>query len=199
MMRPWSASERGRQRLVEPWTLAVIMVVIAALLVIVFPRKLLIQQRDYAGEATAISVAYLQALLRSQPDATNVRINLVRQLLELGQLDAARKALEPLENSSADLGPEIDWLSFRILAERYLSLPAGAPERARLEPQVSAKLRALVGKEHPHGPLGTTRQAGVGHRTARHRLPALRTTVRGTTGTGRPPAHAGRQMGPGSR
>ena len=149
MMRPWSASERGRQRLVEPWTLAVIMVVIAALLVIVFPRKLLIQQRDYAGEATAISVAYLQALLRSQPDATNVRINLVRQLLELGQLDAARKALEPLENSSAGLGPEIDWLSFRILTERYLSLPAGAPERARLEPQVSAKLRALVGKDIP--------------------------------------------------
>ena len=153
MMRPWSASERGRQRLVEPWTLAVIMVVIAALLIIVFPRKLLIQQREYAGEATAISVAYLQALLRSQPGDTNVRINLVQQLLELGQLDAARNALEPLETGKTNLGPDVDWLSFRILSERYLSLPTGAPERARLEPRVSAKLSALVGKDIPKGHL----------------------------------------------
>ena len=76
-----------------------------------------------------LSVLYLKLLLNIKPDDTNLRAELVRHYINLGELDEARAALEPLlpKNGTADLSVRL--LAMEIDFRHFLSIGNDDPSR----------------------------------------------------------------------
>lgn len=76
-----------------------------------------------------LSVLYLQLLLNINPDDTDLRIELTRHYINMGELDEARTALEPLlvQNSPAELNARL-WV-LEIDLKEYSSIAEDNPDR----------------------------------------------------------------------
>ena len=76
-----------------------------------------------------LSVLYLKLLLNIKPDDTDLRAELVRHYINLGELDEARAALEPLlpKNGMAELSVRL--LALEIEFRDFLSISHEHPSR----------------------------------------------------------------------
>ena len=76
-----------------------------------------------------LSVLYLKLLLNIKPDDNDLRAELVRHYINLGELDEARDALEPLlpKNGMADLSVRL--LALEIEFRHFLSISHEHPSR----------------------------------------------------------------------
>ena len=73
---------------------------LALVLYVLFPRQNAFDDLRYLSDPDAVSLAYLESLLKSDPDNTPLRINLGRVQRQTGQYDKARKTLAPLLEAS---------------------------------------------------------------------------------------------------
>lgn len=116
-MRYWYVSKR-RERVFDHTSMILIIVVLAALLVWLFPQQNVYRKRLPASEIDAVSIAYLQVLLQSAPKDVELRINLIDQMIQTGQFKSALSRLEELDAlGQADISDVTKMLRVRILAQ----------------------------------------------------------------------------------
>ncbi|MEJ2481498.1 MAG: tetratricopeptide repeat protein [Acidihalobacter sp.] len=115
---------RRRPRLVGAGALLVLCAVAMTTLYLLFPgqERFALQSERYKPDS--VSIAYLQAMLRSAPGDNALRLELVRQLLETGQWREAANVLGGLHTDSENLLTRADLQRLRIRAEQITELPA---------------------------------------------------------------------------
>ncbi len=126
---------RSRERFITLPELAILGGVILLVMVALFPGAGF--QRKISAEAVALdplTVAYLNAWLRAQPNDGEIRVALVRRLIAQGALDKAERLLIPLLESTAAGSPfrrdaELTMLDVRW--QQLWSAPAGSPASSR--------------------------------------------------------------------
>lgn len=68
----------------------------ALVLYVLFPRQSVFEDLRHLSDPDAVSIAYFETLLKSDPDNVPLRINLSRMQYQTGRLDAAQSTLAPL-------------------------------------------------------------------------------------------------------
>ncbi len=132
-----TASLKPRERLFPWWTMALFGLGIAGALLLFFPQRWLLSQVEQTHPGDRLSTEYLEALIRSQPGDTALRLALARQYLAARQWPAADRTLQPLLDAS-DPEPRsaARLLAFDSLAGQLAATQEGAGERASLLQQL---------------------------------------------------------------
>ncbi|WP_339489355.1 tetratricopeptide repeat protein [Pseudomonas sp. EL_65y_Pfl2_R95] len=106
-----------KTRLLSPWILLLIAILVGALLVVSFSGKDTFLPDD--NKPDAVSVNYAELLLKADPENQELREKLIGQLIELGSYDAARRHIGELPVSSPDLKDffELDLDTLEALAK----------------------------------------------------------------------------------
>ena len=96
------------------------MVVIVCLaLWLLYPRQDLEKRLARSGE-TALSIAYLDNLLRSDPDNPQLRLLLAQRQIAHGETTSARATLEPaLQSNDPQLRRDALWALWELLYHEY--------------------------------------------------------------------------------
>lgn len=94
-MQFWYVNRKREQIFDRPALLVFVLTTIAVLSWL-FPQQTVFRQEAHASEVDAVSIAYLEVLLKAAPDDHFLRLNLANQLRTTGQLDEAYKVLKPL-------------------------------------------------------------------------------------------------------
>ncbi len=86
-------------RLLSPWALLLIVVLLGALLVLTYTGEDVFIPSE--KQPDAVSISYAELLLKAHPDDTSLRLKLIEQLIELGDLLRARSHVYQLTESQA--------------------------------------------------------------------------------------------------
>ena len=100
--------------------------------------------------AAPVSISYLQALLRANPDDRNLRLNLAGQLAQAGKVHKAQLVLKPLSGSN---NKEVMWLRLELAWPDFHVAKPGTPARKRRRDFLGVLLRAVEGESNisvPH-------------------------------------------------
>lgn len=128
-------------------SLLIVAALIGLALYALFPRQAIFENVDYLDRPDALSIAYLDVLLRADPDNTAVRINLARMLRVTGQNTQAEVILRPLM-----LRDEIPSLAFgeyiNLLRQRVFAAKPG-PDRDVAERELYLHLLQLPRQNYP--------------------------------------------------
>ena len=122
------------------WALGGIALMVGVTLVLIYPRRALIDQLERGGSKDALTLAYLGNLVRTEPDNAALRMLLAEKQFAAGAFDAARTALAPLRGSAdAALRRRALRLDYRILeADTFARAPGNFERRAAHEQLVRA-------------------------------------------------------------
>ena len=90
---PYSSAAERRPQLLNLWSLGVVAFLCLLILVLVFPQQSVFKLGEN-DQADAVSIAYAELLLRSNPGDDGLRLQLVDQLIRVGNLDRAQALLE---------------------------------------------------------------------------------------------------------
>jgi len=91
-------------RLVSIPGLMLMLLVILTVLYLLIPRRAMFEDPALLSHPDALSIAYLRAVLRSDPQQHKIRLSLARQMLRLGRYQEAGEILEALPEEPASLG-----------------------------------------------------------------------------------------------
>ncbi|GEM_PF-6356923 len=95
-------ADRG-ERLVSFVGLGLMLLVILAVLYLMIPRRAMFEDSALLSHPDALSLAYLKAVLKSDPSRNEVRLALANQLLRSGRYQEAKEILAPLPAASPEL------------------------------------------------------------------------------------------------
>jgi hypothetical protein len=142
-----SSAQADRQRLFSPFVIAAFGLLVALMLVLAFPRERLQERLLQGREADTLTIAYLEAWLRIEPDNTDVLNELTREYLKAQRVADAKRMLTRLSVSS-DPQAQLRALKVRIeLAEtEAYALAPGDPARAARLAQFDALLKEAIDK-----------------------------------------------------
>ena len=122
----FSAQAVERPRLAPVWLIGLLAAIVGFTLFLLYPRSDL-ERRLAANPDTALSAAYLENLLRSDPNNPQLRLLLARRQLQIGQIEAARITLQPaLVAPESAVRGKAHWVLFEISEQEYRNLPATA-------------------------------------------------------------------------
>lgn len=111
-----------REHLVNVPALISMVVVISLTLALLFPREAFFSDPTYVSSPDAISIAYLELLLKSDPSNTELRLSLARQLYVTGQLKRAAKIISLLLiDTPAKFRGRIYNLNIKLIAQQYFA------------------------------------------------------------------------------
>lgn len=116
---------RSRPSFFSPIALVVLTALLSAALYILFPREAVYDGIDQVQEPDALSLAYLEALLRSDPGNDSLRLTLSRLQGKAGRLDQALATLAPLTQEDTVVGFDVYQHKASLLAEKLFREPAG--------------------------------------------------------------------------
>jgi len=119
---PFSPADK-REFLVRPLALIVAVVAVVAVMALLLPRNSLVSSLENIGEPDALSVAYLQTLLRAEPDNDAIRLLLVEHLAATGKIEEAQKLLREVKAGTVISREKMAYLSARIAISRLLRHP----------------------------------------------------------------------------
>ncbi len=119
--------------------LIALLLIAAAALFAVLPKTSFLTDMETTDQADAVSLAYLQALVRAAPGNTTLRMRYAEQLISLGEFDKARTQLQQFPASVG--ATKLAYLDFNLRARDLLKAPA---EKA-LQQSVSTALQQLRG------------------------------------------------------
>ncbi|RQH07104.1 tetratricopeptide repeat protein [Paraburkholderia dinghuensis] len=115
-----SPADPERQRLFSPTVVAVFGALVTLMLVLAFPREKLEARLLGGNDAGSLTIAYLEAWLRADPDNEEVLAELTNQYLKGSRIADAQRTLERLSRSKAPGAPQMA-LAIRLsVAERQL-------------------------------------------------------------------------------
>jgi len=123
-MAPLNAGDEGR--LVSPIGLVLMLVTVLAALWFLLPEQARYQTRQALEKPDALSIAYLRAVLQSDPQRDDLRLKLVRRLLTIGRLDEAGRLLAERQPESADLAMAARMLRLELRLRQAITAPATA-------------------------------------------------------------------------
>lgn len=127
------------------------MVVIVCLaLWLLYPRQDLEKRLARSGE-TALSIAYLDNLLRSDPDNPQLRLLLAQRQIAHGETTSARATLEPaLQSNDPQLRRDALWALWELLYHEYQRQPAQLPDQRMAQYQALREhIRVLAQENWP--------------------------------------------------
>jgi hypothetical protein len=142
-----------RPRLVGAGALLVLCAVALTTLYLLFPGQQRFALQGEGHKPDSVSIAYLQAMLRSAPTDTALRLELVRQLIETGQWHAAMNVLDGLESEDERLLKRVALLRLRIRAEQITQMSPDDVRRAGLIVRLAAQLQELAAQPHTQATL----------------------------------------------
>lgn len=117
-------------------------VLIALTLYLLFPRQSVFKDPDYLETPDALSIAYLEVLLRSDSDNAPLRLGLARALGQTGQVDRANQVLAPLLAQQPVAEPAFDYY-LELQAQRLFAVPEG-PERNQRKDEMFIAAQKLI-------------------------------------------------------
>jgi len=134
-MPPSSAPKQ--QAIVSTIGLVILLLIAAAALFAVLPKTSFLTDMETTDQADAVSLAYLQALVRAAPDNTALRMRYAEQLISLGEFDKARTQLQQLPASVG--ASKLAYLDFNLRVRDLLKKPT----EKTLQESVSTALQQL--------------------------------------------------------
>lgn len=108
-------------------------VLLATALYLLFPRQAVFENLKYTEQPDALSLAYLELLLRADPDNQALRRNLARMQGKVNHVDKALETLRPLTQTE-NVPPELFTQVAQLLAARMFALPEGTQRQEAREP-----------------------------------------------------------------
>lgn len=134
-----------REHFIRPAEISGIAAMVVLVLFFLFPQKTLLQKVLDQQSWDALTLSYLENLLRVRPHDDEMRLVFARALLESGQMAKARRALAPLLRSGDPaLAWQAQWLEYRILRTETYAQPADSPARRAGLAQMRAMLRRFA-------------------------------------------------------
>lgn len=132
------------------WLIALLAAMVGLALLLLYPRQDL-ERRIAQMPDSALSAAYLDNLLRSDPSDPQLRLQLARRQVQLGETEKARKTLQPaLETSDPSIHREAKWLLWELTVTDLRRLPdKPTPRRSQLRDELRRQLRELATEPWP--------------------------------------------------
>ncbi|WP_250474922.1 tetratricopeptide repeat protein [Caballeronia sp. GAFFF1] len=142
-----SSAQPDRQRLFSPFVVAAFGLLVGLMLVLAFPRERLEERLLEGRQVDTLTVAYLEAWLRIEPDNAEVLTELTQEYLKAQRIADAQRMLRRLSVSS-DPQAQSSALRTRIdLAEtQAYALKPGDPHRAARLAELDALLADALDK-----------------------------------------------------
>ncbi|MDR5874420.1 tetratricopeptide repeat protein [Vreelandella gomseomensis] len=134
-----------QRRLIRPLTLRLMALALALMLVVLFPAHHLLTLDDSDSMPSRISLLYSQALLNTDPDNVELRVNLANKLLKVGDAPLARTIMLPLQDSD---DRAIQWLRLSIEWQLLAAIGAEAPQRPQALRQFQNDLQAFQANDY---------------------------------------------------
>ncbi len=126
--------------------LTVMALLLSLALYVLYPRQAMFEDTNNLDNPDALSLAYLEVLLRSDPDNTSLRLNLARMQASVGQHQKAQRTLEPL--LAADVVPSsAKELQLRLMMQE-LAATQDSQKREVLRARLAQEVRDLT--EQPY-------------------------------------------------
>ncbi|VXC97170.1 hypothetical protein BURKHO8Y_70162 [Burkholderia sp. 8Y] len=142
-----SSAQADRQRLFSPFVVAAFGLLVALMLVLAFPRERLEERLLEGRQVDTLTVAYLEAWLRIEPDNAEVLTELTQEYLKARRIADAQKMLARLSISP---DPQAQLSAFRTrieLAEtQAYALKPGDPARPARLKELDALLAEALDK-----------------------------------------------------
>lgn len=145
-----AARHPDRPFLAPYWLIALLAATVGIALLLLYPREDL-ARRLADNPDTALSAAYLDNLLRSDPHNPQLRLLLARRQIALGDTLRARQTLQAaLDSPDGELRREAGWLLWEIVDSELRRLPrAAAGQRAALVDEYRTRFKQLAAQEWP--------------------------------------------------
>jgi hypothetical protein len=127
--------------------------------VLLFPKAYIDRQLHTTAPPNATTIAYLQLLLRAQPEESTTRMQLVRQRLRAGQLQQAESDLVPLIKRPGPPPEQVGMMWLTLRRAQFLATPAESPQRILARARYSQALSSFGSQLSPAQELGEIQQA----------------------------------------
>ncbi|MGM0857570.1 MAG: tetratricopeptide repeat protein [Pseudomonadota bacterium] len=137
---PKAPAALRQRRLIRPLTLRLVAVIIALMLVVLFPAHHLLTLENSDSMPSRISLLYSQALLNTDPENIELRVNLANKLLKVGDAPLARTIMMPLQDSD---DRAIQWLRLSIEWQLLAAIDPEASQRPQALRQFQNDLQAF--------------------------------------------------------
>jgi len=137
---PFSSADK-REVLVRPIALAVAILAVLAVMALLLPRNSLVSSLENIGAPDALSVAYLQTLLRAEPDNDAIRLLLVDHLAATGKIEEARQQLQAVKPGTVIPPEKMAYLTVKIAIARLLRHPDDQAFRRDAETAIKALMK----------------------------------------------------------
>jgi len=148
------ADSAARARLLSPGALVALVVLVLVALAVLFPRQTLLEQMRREKSPDPLAVAYLTSLLRTRPDDAELRLQLARQQLALGDAAGSLRTLAALSaGAEAPVRQRAGLLELQALNQQLLRLPAGARRGVTDGRRAQALVTALAPLDWPASDL----------------------------------------------
>ncbi|MEO5829495.1 MAG: hypothetical protein ABIQ36_02900 [Rhodanobacter sp.] len=127
--------------------------------VLLFPKAYIDRQLHTTAPPNATTIAYLQLLLRAQPEESTTRMQLVRQRLRAGQLQQAESDLVPLIKRPGPPPEQVGMMWLTLRRAQFLATPAESPQRILARARYGQALSSFGSQLSPAQQLGEIEQA----------------------------------------
>ncbi|MFL1466666.1 tetratricopeptide repeat protein [Marinobacter sp. HN1S83] len=118
----------------------------ALVLYVLFPRQSVFEDMQHLSDPDAVSIAYFETLLKSDPDNVPLRINLGRMQRQVGQLDKARTTLAPLLEKQRIPSRALESY-LELLVSQYQAAPEG-DRRELVRRELSSTIDRLLAQSY---------------------------------------------------
>jgi len=171
LLRTSRSSARSAERpvLAPGWLIALLALLVGGALVLLYPRQDL-ERRLSDTTDTALSVSYLNNLLRSDPENPRLRLLLAQRQAAQGDALDARATLQPaLESGNEELRREALWVLWELSYAEWMRTPESDPvRREAMRGQLRRQLESLAREQWP-----TDRQIQLARLAAQFNEPAV--------------------------
>lgn len=127
--------------------------------VLLFPKAFIDRQLHTTAPPNATTIAYLQLLLRAQPEEPTTRMQLARQRLRAGQLQQAEVDLAPLIKRPGPPPEQVGLMWLTLRRAQFLATPADSPQRMQARARYAQALSRYSSQLAPAQQLGEIKQA----------------------------------------
>lgn len=127
--------------------------------VLLFPKAFIDRQLRTTAPPSAATIAYLQLLLRAQPDQPATRMQLVSQRLRAGELRQAESELAPLLSRPGPPPEQLGMMCLTLRRAQFLAVPADSPQRMLARARYAQALSRFGGQLAPRQQLEIIQQA----------------------------------------
>jgi len=145
-----------RPRLISPLSLAGLTLAVVIVLVLLHPKQRLAEQIQHESKVDEISLQYIKNLLATEPGNEELRLQLAKAYMSIGQYENAFATLQALHvSTNARWREEAMLVKLGILLNFAFAETSGSPERKQKMAQFQQQLRA---SEAQFADINTLRQ-----------------------------------------